>query len=722
MSFGLGVADWINGDKDSEILEAVERAKGFNLCLRRIWALSSSLSGGACNLPSLIPAADMFSVPSQKRQHHEHEQCTFDFCEHSRLDFTSVEQHHEHCEGIENCVKSPFEFPLGQLDERVKTESVTAWKLVSGSSDESLSLMDPKQPYMAISHVWADGTGAGTWGPGKVNKCLYRFFCEIAREFQCAGCWWDTISIPRKDELRNKALNDMHNNYANARVTLVHDLYLREWEWVNAETACFAIVMSPWYSRGWTALELAKSHKVKILFKARNDGFVVKDLDVDILDKVPQYHATATAIRTLRRARIETFGDLSSILSPRDTSKPRDIPIISGLLAGVDVSGGLSQQEIYQRILRKLGKVAQGHIFHNSATMAAPGFRWCPTNILDMPMTEVKSEKEWLDIQENGDLEGTWKVCSPDNVKDTDLVWHGTHALTRTFLKSALGEGVRKEYLLLVEIATKECTRALLVQPMYCEAQPMDVIYCRFVGPIYFHSAFGSKEDGSNDQGPEGRVLKVRITNNDKMRKLDREAWRFVHDMFGEPKASKENEVPHAVSAKATSANDEDDFDWQDMKALLFLKSNTGRTQNELFGSSKTQPISQSKSSDGMVMYCTHENNDKSASISSFFYGHEDFVGKVKNWLKKSSAKTRETAHAEETVKTEGMMHLALEKNRITQVDSFAKDLFLDGKALQLAMEVENKSIALPLISLLLANDVSPVFKHKGQSPTHPAT
>lgn len=213
--------------RSGEILKAVERAKVFRLCLRRIWAVSASLSGKAQSLPSLIPAPGMFSVPSHNWQHHEHEQCTFDFCEHSRIDFTSVAQRHECCEG--HC--GNYSFPLDQLIDRVERDRFTAWKLVSASPDDAPSLLDSTHPYMAVSHVMADGTGAGIWGPGKVNKCLYEFFCGIAREFHCEGCWWDTISIPRDDEARSKALNTMHNNYAAARITSGIAEDGRLWNW-----------------------------------------------------------------------------------------------------------------------------------------------------------------------------------------------------------------------------------------------------------------------------------------------------------------------------------------------------------------------------------------------------------------------------------------------------------------------------------------------------------
>ena len=42
--------------------------------------------------------------------------------------------------------------------------------------------------------------------------------------------------------------------------------------------------MSPWSSRGWTALELAKSPKVKVIFKGCH-GPTIKNLDEEIFAK-----------------------------------------------------------------------------------------------------------------------------------------------------------------------------------------------------------------------------------------------------------------------------------------------------------------------------------------------------------------------------------------------------------------------------------------------------
>jgi hypothetical protein len=107
----------------------------------------------------------------------------------------------------------------------------------------------------------------------------------------------------------------MHRNYEYARVTLVHDRFLRNLPFESPDRACFAIVISSWFTRGWTALELAKSRKVKIIFKD-----AIKDLDKDILRATDSSHFAAMAIRDLREYRISGIEKLLTTLGPRYTS------------------------------------------------------------------------------------------------------------------------------------------------------------------------------------------------------------------------------------------------------------------------------------------------------------------------------------------------------------------------------------------------------------------
>ncbi|SCN94100.1 related to heterokaryon incompatibility protein [Fusarium fujikuroi] len=692
-----------SGTAKLQILSALKRAKDLKLCLRRIWAVAASLPDRENSLPALIPLSDMFSIPGHDRERHEHEQCTFDFCEQSRVDFTSVIQRHEPpCNG--ECKK--ILFPLQQLDEQVTNGQPTAWKA------NEPSLLEASKPYMAVSHVWSDGTGSGIWGPGQVNKCLYDLFSEIALSFQCEGCWWDTISIPLEDKARSRALGNMHSNYNNSRITLIHDLYLRQWEWIDAETACFAIVMSPWYSRGWTALELAQSHKVKILFKENNNTRVIKDLDVDILDKAPENHATANAIRKLRHASIDDFGTLLAILGARDTSKPRDVPIISGLLAGVDVSGRLSQQEIYQRILRKLGGIAQGHLFHNSATMSAPGFSWCPTNILDMPMAQTDSAP--LRIWENGDIEGVWRVQAIDTVKVEDLIMRGTHPLTQVALELAFGGESMKKHILLLETCQPKSTsnehRALLVRIMESNGE----IQAKVVGPVYFRTGPDSHKESSK-KSPQ---VNVRIGSTDGLKDVTGSAWDYVQKRIFEMNSSR-NEIAtgHVRTSTKPGASATEEFTLpQNQKAIFFSKE---VSLDELFDKGLQQPPNprsyESESADETAMYFYSVAKETDTPPRALFYGNKGLVKESRNWLKNpENSNIAETKSVLLTVGDDRQLQIDHERE-----DCEALKKELAGEALLCAVEIggdTNVSMK-AMITLLLDIKASHNRNGSGQRP-----
>ncbi|CCT63193.1 related to heterokaryon incompatibility protein [Fusarium fujikuroi IMI 58289] len=692
-----------SGAAKLQILSALKRAKDLKLCLRRIWAVAASLPDRENSLPALIPLSDTFSIPGHDRERHEHEQCTFDFCEQSRVDFTSVIQRHEPpCNG--ECKK--ILFPLQQLDEQVTSGQPTAWKA------NEPSLLEASKPYMAVSHVWSDGTGSGIWGPGQVNKCLYDLFGEIAQSFQCEGCWWDTISIPLEDKARSRALGNMHSNYNNSRITLIHDLYLRQWEWIDAETACFAIVMSPWYSRGWTALELAQSHKVKILFKENNNTRVIKDLDVDILDKAPENHATANAIRKLRHASIDDFGTLLAILGARDTSKPRDVPIISGLLAGVDVSGRLSQQEIYQRILRKLGGIAQGHLFHNSATMSAPGFSWCPTNILDMPMAQTDSAP--LRIWENGDIEGVWRVQAIDTVKVEDLIMRGTHPLTQVALELAFGGESMKKHILLLETCQPKSTsnehRALLVRIMESNGE----IQAKVVGPVYFRTGPDSHKESSK-KSPQ---VNVRIGSTDGLKDVTGSAWDYVQKRIFEMNSSR-NEIAtgHVRTSTKPGASATEEFTLpQNQKAIFFSKE---VSLDELFDKGLQQPPNprsyESESADETAMYFYSVAKETDTPPRALFYGNKGLVKESRNWLKNpENSNIAETKSVLLTVGDDRQLQIDHERE-----DCEALKKELAGEALLCAVEIggdTNVSMK-AMITLLLDIKASHNRNGSGQRP-----
>lgn len=462
----------------------------YKLCRNRVWEAVKSLAPDKRSQLLQIPAAAAARV-EQTGGHEGHDHCTFDFCEHSRLDFTGVLQRHEAC--VERqCATKGFNILL--LEKAVEDGMPTAWKLAD------MSVVEPPQPYMAISHVWSDGTGAGAWPPGQVNWCLYAFFQKIAEQFQCEGIWWDTICIPIGKAARSKAMVNIHRNYEDARITLVHDSFLRSWEWVTAEMACFAIILSPWFSRGWTALELAKSRKVKVIFKGSR-GPVIKDLDEDILAKEGASHrhlAASRVIENLRHGEVADLNQLLAVLGSRHTSWPRDVALIAGQLAGITIPSGASQQGIYQGILKRMGRISHGNLFHSSVTMSK-GFTWCPTNLFDIRPTSLPAN---LRVGKNGDVTGKWHVFGIRNRFEERCIWKDAHPLLEARLREALERP--EDHLLLVEPLDDLISRALLVE-IVMRGGPKGVW---FVGPLHFHPPLTRQEAG---RMKTGEALKVTI-------------------------------------------------------------------------------------------------------------------------------------------------------------------------------------------------------------------
>lgn len=208
----------------TKIDEALQRATNeFGLCPNRVWAIGHNLENWEKKLPKLIPTSQR-----QKSMgvigHEGHERCTFELCEYSILNYTSVTQRHENgvvsCRKEKRCSTIKGLFSVDRLDEASLTGGPTAWRL------DGRSTIDVTEPYMAISHVWSDGTGNGLSANGEVNECLYRFFERIARRWDCTGIWWDAICIPKDKAAKDKAIKRMENNYEAARFTLVHDCYI----------------------------------------------------------------------------------------------------------------------------------------------------------------------------------------------------------------------------------------------------------------------------------------------------------------------------------------------------------------------------------------------------------------------------------------------------------------------------------------------------------------
>ncbi|RMJ16649.1 hypothetical protein CDV36_003676 [Fusarium kuroshium] len=285
---------------------ALEIPKG--VCLYRFWNLALSTPSGAEELVPLKAMLRQFRLSDRHLERHRH--CTVQVCVQNDENTTAVPQRHL-CRDPDGCPL--ISFPPADVNKIASPENgATAWSISSGQPTLG------SKRYMAISHVWSDGTGIGSNTPGDVNKCLVDHFKAVAmtQEILCDGIWWDTVSLPMEKGKRVKALNKMHNNYKKAACTLVHDLELAEFTWADDGSPCVALAFSTWFSRGWTALELYVSETVWVLFKGPDGKPILKDLDKDILahSNDPFTHPTHKQVSdVIRRLRPYSRQDMDTV-------------------------------------------------------------------------------------------------------------------------------------------------------------------------------------------------------------------------------------------------------------------------------------------------------------------------------------------------------------------------------------------------------------------------
>ncbi|RYC63465.1 hypothetical protein CHU98_g2749 [Xylaria longipes] len=521
-----GIAKFASGYETSTVAAARKcRARG--LCPNRLWNVALQATYGVAEL---LPLTRMAIDHRNTAQDGNHLNCTEQLCLYSHENSTIVKQAHK-CP-LGTC-ESELRFPIKAVNNMFAKDlnspgssmfhkwCQSAWRTQPSSG--SMTLCDPGDSYLAISHVWRDGTGGGMKDAGVVNECLFDFFAKLATDLDCVGLWWDAICIPTGRNEKKRAMNIMLANYERAAVTIVHDNELLEYEWRDDGSPAVAVVLSAWFTRGWTAAELfaSKSHPVKVLFKNPIEGGppVLKDLDTEILaDSRPwqssavgcggtgheglrsppqQGHFVATSIlRQLRKGETPPrLRDLLGLLRSRTTSWARDRLIIPGLmcLPLFQFDSTASIPEITQQLIKHYGEVEIRDLFHNEIPIAQHGpWSWCPPSVFDLGQTRdafTNDPSMTCFINNDGILR-----CRLDVVQllDEDLIIPcGSHSAVLSRTSVALAN--RGHCALLLDPWPKTGRgfgqlQFILVNPVGVDppgTDGMPVLKCRWVGGVY---------------------------------------------------------------------------------------------------------------------------------------------------------------------------------------------------------------------------------------------
>jgi hypothetical protein len=276
---------------EQKLTEAIQTAEKSGICRNRLWNLT--IGGGEreeVDLPVFMKTVGAHSAQFMDYSGHEnHHACTAEVCCLSNIDSTRVKQLHKCSTG--DCGE-PLSFPTSELGKNYRR--VTWWiDDIDGAENLPYVVQESQTQYMAISHVWSDGTGVGIQGDGRVNRCLFEYFRGVAKELKCKAIWWDTICIPTERTARQIAISRIQETFQEAAHTVIHDQCLTHFPWSEDGSPCLALLLSPWFTRAWTSLELLMSKKgrVSVLYRHddNTDRYVVKNLDNEVLALHPAY-------------------------------------------------------------------------------------------------------------------------------------------------------------------------------------------------------------------------------------------------------------------------------------------------------------------------------------------------------------------------------------------------------------------------------------------------
>ncbi|KAF2499268.1 hypothetical protein BU16DRAFT_614719 [Lophium mytilinum] len=331
----------------------------------------------------------------------DHEGCTFQSCTASQyLPGTPLRHTREGCE----C--EVIEAPVEQIVNGLKRGRIPLLQIASENGRPFIDIYKDDGvtdiPYIAISHVWADGLGTST--SNCIATCQAMKLAESMKLISNESVlpfWLDTLCIPTQPQhqtLRVFSVQKMHKIYSSSHGVLILDADLE----CLPSNASYAEIMtrfsiSAWNTRLWTYHEgtLAPRHYVRgrdtvFDFESLQQRVVEGDSHDSIAHSLNLFAAASFSVlfRGLGDTRTSKsdleIQNLLATASKRTASRPEDETICIAIYLGLDVAPLLKTppSRRVETLLSSLPAIPANILWGSGPRLVTKGFRWAPASFL----------------------------------------------------------------------------------------------------------------------------------------------------------------------------------------------------------------------------------------------------------------------------------------------------------------------------------------------------
>ncbi|KAI0332565.1 hypothetical protein GY45DRAFT_456143 [Cubamyces sp. BRFM 1775] len=265
-------------------------------------------------------------------------------------------------------------------------------------------------PYVAISHVWAEGMGSTT--EDGLPSCVVKRIAGLAQRLlpETGAFWMDSLCVPNVASLRHRAIKLMAETYRRAAKVLVIDDHVRTHCAENKPWTenLLRIASSAWLRRVWTLQEGLLARELYFEF---SDGPVdvesrIVEPQSAVLETRNGVSLSGPILRPIHFVHILAFrggrrlpgaapdipiAEIVGLLSARTTTKPEDelIAIASLLPPHVKLDALLAEPDgpdLADRRMRafllQMYNVPALLPFGDTPRLALPGFTWAPRRLV----------------------------------------------------------------------------------------------------------------------------------------------------------------------------------------------------------------------------------------------------------------------------------------------------------------------------------------------------